>query len=814
MPHSQSDELAWGDAEQILAHALGGSQIATAMTDASGDLIWVNIAMCELMGRDEQDLLAGSWRDITHPQDVASDEALVAEIAEGKRESYRLRKRFCKPDGSEVPATLTVTCLRDARGEVEAFIGQVVSLAEELSLHQELVRSWERFAAAVEIGIDPMVLCDIVRDSEGKIHDFRISAASKAVESFVGRPRAAVIGGPLDLVFPGYRQSGWWATLTQVAESHESVYVPLIKSDSLFDEKGRWLEYQAMHINGSLALSWRDITAAYEGTQLEVRRANEQYRLMIDNTGDVVFHTTKGVVKWVSPSSYQVLGWAPEQLIGHTTAQFWHPEDALAAVRLRDATYAGRTGEATLRWRKPDGSYVWLEVVLRPVHEDDGSVGAVGMLRDVNERVLIQHELDRVLGHDPLTGLASRSMFVEDIKRRLGVTNGSRNRLALISVGIDRLSLVNDAYGHAAGDHVLASVASKLVAAVGDSRSVARGSGVDFLVLVPALVDVIEARALADRLRDAVRGPITVGGHRVDVTASLGVALSREGQNADELVQAASLATRLAKESGRDRVCFDDPGLAATAQRQAELLEEARDALAEDRFQAWFMPIVDLRDGKVVGYEALARWVRPDGRHVEPSEFIPVLESTHLASELDFSIMRQALGALQRLPPPLFMAVNVSASTLGTNGGPERLVDLVAGFTGPAHTLHLEITETSLLPAASELANAMCLLSDAGVRWYVDDFGIGFSSISHLRDLPIAGLKLDKSFTAGMARGDETSIRLAQALAGMSQGLELDTVAEGISSQADAAALRAQGWRHGQGWHYGQAVPFEHIGAT
>lgn len=799
------------DAQGVIERALENSPIASALAASDGHLTWTNAAMCSLLDRSAEEITSGTWRELTHPEDVSTDDRLVEEIVAGKRESYRLRKRFQRPNGDEIPASITVTCLRDETGAVQTLLKQVVSLEQELAMHRELLRGWDRLGAAVESGIDPMVICDAVRDDQGGLIDLRIAAASRAVEAFAKRPRSALIGGPLELVFPGYRDSGWWPILTHVVEGGSPAHAALVDASTLFSTVPRWLEYQVARVDDGLAVTWRDVTAAYEATQEEVRKANEQYRLMIENSGDVVFHTVQGIVKWVSPSCKEILGWGAEELVGHRTAQFWHPDDLKAAVRLRNAAYAGRPGLATLRWRRSDGSFVWVDAVIRPVTEASGESGAVGSLRDVNERVSIQRELDRVLGHDPLTGLGNLASLLEELSHLSGMADGVKAWPALICIGVDRLSIINDALGHGAGDHVLSVVATRLVEELGDPRRIWRGAGVDFYVVAPPQPDIAAVGLLADRLRLAVKGPIEVDHSEVDVTVSVGVAFDRQGRDPEDLVQAASLATGNAKASGRDRVCFEDPALTTTAQRHIETLALAKTGLESGSFKAFFMPIASLRTGRIVGFEALARW-QESGGVLEPAEFVPILESTALICDLDQQILVQGLDAARQLPPGMFMSSNLSARTLADSGCVHAMVDAVGALIGPERPVHLEITETSLLPAAGEISAGMCRLSDLGVHWYVDDFGIGFSSISHIRDLPISGLKLDKSFTAGIGRGDETSLRLAQALAGLAQGLELDTVAEGVDTAGESAALRAQGWRHGQGWHFGRAMPAEELG--
>lgn len=271
-----------------------------------------------------------------------------------------------------------------------------------------------------------------------------------------------------------------------------------------------------------------------------------------------------------------------------------------------------------------------------------------------------------------------------------------------------------------------------------------------------------------------------------------------------EALSALDRARNTSRQEGLDRWALLDPQLAERAQ------EDLRSALEHGELQAWFMPLVDLRSGSLRGYEALARWLRRDGQVDLPEQFLPVARRCGLEERLDRQMLRQSIQALAALPASLSISANLGAASLGSADLADAVGRWLEEATVAPQRLHLEITETALLLLDPQVRITIQSLAELGVRWVVDDFGTGFSSISHLRDLPLHGLKLDRSFTEAIRRGDQKSVRLAQALAGLAEGLELDTVAEGIAYPEDATNLRALGWHCGQGWHYGQAAPLSH----
>ena len=369
------------------------------------------------------------------------------------------------------------------------------------------------------------------------------------------------------------------------------------------------------------------------------------------------------------------------------------------------------------------------------------------------------------------------------------------------------MQAVNEALSHAAGDRVLLAIAARIATVAGSSDLLARGSGDEFLILLPHLISGADASVIAEQVRLAAHGPVKVDNHQVQPTVSIGIATSSRGASPEQLWHDASLAMRQAKDKGRDRCEFFQARLAIEAEHRLVVEAGIRAGLESGQFVPWFQPVVDLADGKVVGFEALVRWARRDGSISAPDEFLPVAERTTLIAEVDFAVLQQAVDLLAALPAPMHVAVNVSANTLRDANYAQWVVEALQRSGAQAGRLHLEFTETALLNVTPHVQTVMATLADLGVRWYVDDFGTGYSSIAHLRDLPVAGLKLDMSFTAGIAVGDRTSERVALALAGLADGLEIDAVAEGVETPEQAAVLKAQGWKHAQGWLFGHPEP-------
>ncbi|MEI6624556.1 MAG: EAL domain-containing protein, partial [Actinomycetes bacterium] len=526
--------------------------------------------------------------------------------------------------------------------------------------------------------------------------------------------------------------------------------------------------------------------------------SERRYRMLAENATDVVWQLdADDAMVWVSPSIETELGWEPGQLVGTNARELIHPEDRTATAVWKARLVEGvDVPDLESRRLTADGSYRWMSLRGRAIVRADGSLqGLIVGMRDIDAEVQARTALAHAIEHDPLTGLATVPVALARIDRLLGelVERGPGRAVGVLCVGVDGLMAVNEALTHAAGDRVLIAIATRIATVEDDPDLLARGSGDEFLVLLPDLVRAADAGVFAEQFRLAAHGAVTIGGNHLEPTVSIGIATGDRSANAEELLRDAALAMHRAKDDGRDRCEFFQASLAQEARHRVIIENGIRNGLAGGQFVPWFQPVVDLADEAVVGYEALVRWVRSDGSMMPPDEFVPVAERTSLITDLDLVVLSRSVQILATLPAPLYVAVNVSAATLASDGYANQVTATLTRFGVAPERLHLEFTETALLYVSHHVRSVMHELAAIGVSWYVDDFGTGYSSISHLRDLTVAGLKLDLSFTAELGSADPTCEHLAKALAGLAEGLGLDSVAEGIETPQQAAILRAQG---------------------
>jgi diguanylate cyclase (GGDEF)-like protein len=470
------------------------------------------------------------------------------------------------------------------------------------------------------------------------------------------------------------------------------------------------------------------------------------------------------------------------------------------------------------RARRADGSWVELEVSGTNQLDDPDLYAIIFSVRDVTEQRTLEGQLTRQAFEDSLTGLPNRALFRDRVEHAVARNQRGGGRVTLLLVDLDDFKMVNDTLGHAAGDELIASVADRMSQQVRPSDTLARLGGDEFAVLVED-VDEIEAAALAERLLAAIREPVRLGNRDFVGTASIGVATTKaDGTLTDtgELLRDADLAMYSAKAAGRDRFAVFDPAMYADILREADERSQLEIALAHDEFVVHYQPIVDLPSGRLTGVEALVRWRHPQRGLIGPNAFIPLAESTGLIVPLGRWVLRQACRQAvtwhANLPGAEELRVSVNLSPrqfqyASLVGDVQEI--LVETGIDPGRVV-LEITESLLMQDTDATIATLEQLRALGVQLAIDDFGTGYSSLSYLKRFPVNILKIDRSFVNGITTDPEDAT-LAEAVVQLGRALHLQTVAEGIETADQQAALRLLGCEYGQGYLYARPAEASEI---
>jgi diguanylate cyclase (GGDEF)-like protein len=411
----------------------------------------------------------------------------------------------------------------------------------------------------------------------------------------------------------------------------------------------------------------------------------------------------------------------------------------------------------------------------------------------------------RLAYRDSLTQLSNRHAFNEDLLARAQ----DDKDVALLLIDVDHFKVINDSFGHHIGDALLQQMASRLRATIPAARTIARIGGDEFAVLLDGSATAGEATATAERLCRAATEPFTIGDLTVRSGLSIGVLVDTARlRNPISLFKRADLALFAAKAAGRGCHYLFDPGLERDFQARLELEEELRVAIAEDRIEVDFQPLVDLATEQPVSCEALARWTHPRHGRVPPSDFIPIAEQSNLILGLGERVLVRACAEASTWPASVRIAVNVSARQLLEAGFSQRVETILADTGLPPDRLELEITESVLIHAEQDVLDAIGRLRRIGVTFALDDFGTGYSSLGRLHLLPLDKIKIDQSFTRAM-EGSRNALGIVETIIDIARKLGMATTAEGIESRDQHAMLLQAGCQQGQGYLYGRPMPAE-----
>ncbi len=481
---------------------------------------------------------------------------------------------------------------------------------------------------------------------------------------------------------------------------------------------------------------------------------------------------------------------------------------------------------ATPQCRPAPGRFPWPLILLLDEEPEETPEGAVDWLvadqlsaevlrrclRYVRERCNLQGTLQKLAVRDPHTGIANRQGFQAQLLDALSEHDG--HGLELGYLDLDNFRHVNDALGHDAGDRLILQVVARLKAQLEVGDLLARLGGDEFALLLDTRDDAGRADEIADRIVEALAEPYWVDGESLMLGCSLGLARASAGTSADALLWHAQLAMRQAKASQGCTWCLYDEHVSRSARSLADQEGELRRALRRGELELHYQPRLCLDTGRVVGIEALVRWLHPERGLLGPDAFIPMAEESGLIVPLGYWVIARALRDLQSLheqgADSLHMAVNLSFRQFQDSQLLPTLTRLIDERAIDPHWLEFELTETAVMRRSEQVQTAMQALGQLGVRFSLDDFGTGFSSFVHLSNLPITLLKIDKSFVASMGARPEKR-QLVEAMVGLAHNLRLEVVAEGVETAEQLELLRQFGAQQVQGYLVSQPLPLAEL---
>lgn len=576
-----------------------------------------------------------------------------------------------------------------------------------------------------------------------------------------------------------------------------------------------------------------DIYTIYQHLQLQrvrrqLRARDELFELITENAADmiaVVDH--RGSRVYNSPAYQKILGYSADELTSGPPLDQIHPEDRERISKAAEkARTTGRGERLEYRMRHKDGTWRVLESTASPIRNDAGEFrGLVIVNRDITERKRAEEMLEHSAFHDRLTNLPNRALFTDRLQHALMRTRRHTDfKFAVLFIDIDEFKIINDSLGHCSGDGMLVQVANRLTASFRDTDTLARSGtsvweveeglarfgGDEFTVLLEDMRNPSDAVRVAERIQAKLAVPFQVEGHKLVISASIGIVSSSSSYaGAEEILRDAEIAMYRAKEGGKARCEVFDPTMHLTAVRRLKLEADLRQGMERGELIVHYQPIISLESGRISGFEALSRWQLPD-KLVPPAEFIPVADETGLILSINRSMMLEACRQLvawqsRFISQPLSMSVNITPRQFAQAELPDEIVAILKETAIPPGALHLEITETIAMRDADCALAMLSELHAIGIGLSLDDFGTGYSSLSRLPRFPVDYLKIDRVFTANM-NTDRENHEIVRLIIMLAHSMGMKVVAEGTETEQQVSELRRLGCDFAQGYFYSPPV--------
>jgi len=578
----------------------------------------------------------------------------------------------------------------------------------------------------------------------------------------------------------------------------------------LYKVLGFWMVFRTI-VADSIRTPYQRLAASRQ----QLRQSEDELRTITDNIPALVaFMDTELRYQFVNRNYERWLGMKPEQMIGRTAQQIYGVEAYAGLQPCLQKALSGQTFDTDHRVVGVHGAIGrWFNIMYLPKVGPDGFVTGIYILgSDITDRKEAENRALFLAEHDELTTLPNRAAFQTAVSKALTHSMRDASHFAVIFVDVDRFKVINDTLGHAAGDHLLQTLATRMKQVVRGKDLVARMGGDEMCLLLHDVRDANHASEIAERVLAALKVPVELRtGMHHHVTVSGGVAIfPQDGTDVETLLRHADIAMYRAKAAGRD--CFAlfgaHDGKPAEAQLNLEL--ELRQAIDTGQLVLHYQPRVDVVSGRPLGMEALVRWQHPERGLLSPAHFIDIAEETGLIVPMGAWVLHQAGQALRRLErggaPGLTMSINVSARQFRS----PRLVDEVAALLAncgcPPHQIELELTESAVMEQPDLAEATMRRLKGLGVRLAMDDFGTGYSSLGALKRFPVDCVKIDRSFVNDIP-ADPGDAALTRAIIAMGHSLGLHVVAEGVERRDQLEFLRAEGCDEYQGYYFAKPMP-------
>ena len=520
----------------------------------------------------------------------------------------------------------------------------------------------------------------------------------------------------------------------------------------------------------------------------------------ISKNENKVIYVNKAFERTTGYPEMQALGKSLHTLQGIDVDEVNNKRIQLAIRELREET-------VEMENIRRNGEVFWCEISVAPVKDLLGHVKHyVCILNDITQRRDMENQLIMQATYDSLTNLPNRVLLMDRVEQAILQAKKKNSMLAFLFLDLDRFKMTNDTLGHNMGDKLLQFIANRLLIATDDFDTVARLGGDEFVILLSNLDEMKQAETMAQDLLHAIARPIQIDQHSLKITASLGISFyPRDGQDYESLMKSADLSMYHAKDNGRNTYRVFEPEMNRRVINHMQLDTALRDALKNHELYLVYQPLIDLKQSKIVGFEALLRWNSKNLGTVSPANFIPMAEENGLILDIGEWVLREACTQLKSWQKQgiknLSVAVNISGRQFRQTNLPDLISEILKSTGLQPKYLELELTESLLIEDIEHVVETMYSLKDMGIKLVIDDFGTGYSSLSYLKQFPVDKLKIDRSFISEMAT-NQNDAAIAKAIINLGHSLNIEVLAEGIENEFQRDFITSHGCDFAQGYYY------------
>lgn len=784
-------------ARQQLAAIVGGSGDAIFGTSTDGIITSWNGAAERLFGWTADEAIGQPASLISPPDFVSMQDGMRERLNAGgpheRHETTRLRK-----DGTLVDVLIIASTATDEAGTVVGLSVIAHDITERRAEQRALEASQHRLAVAQRTAHLGSFELDVVRGELTWSEEYsRILGVDPAQEPSV------------DVVYSMIHPDDAAMVNALRTEANRRIPIDLDFRIVRADGQVRWVRTHSLPEladDGTVVKvvgTMMDDTDRVEAERVR-RAAESRFEIGFEQAAiGTVIANLDGVATRVNPALCALLGRPAEELLGRRSAEFEHPDDAALGRGIRTRVAEGNDSfQDERRYLRPDGSVAWAMCTVTLVRDEMGEPQYFfTQLQDITGRKLVEEELVEQALHDALTGLPNRALLTDRLIHGLAGSRRRGTQVGVIFLDVDHFKVVNDSLGHTSGDDLLRQAADRITGAIRPGDTVARFGGDEFVVVCDD-VTLRDTNQIAERVLAALSQPCVLGSQDVNVTASLGIAISDDNATPDSLLRDSDAAMYRAKERGRGRIEVFDEAVRSRAEQRLATESALRRSLERNEFTLYYQPIIDLSTGEMVSVEALLRWHHPERGLVGPAEFIPIAEDTGLIVPIGAWVLEEACRQLvvwQRTAPDLTMAVNVSVRQMLAPDIARMVEDVVARTTVDPKDLCLELTESVLMQDIDYFGKTLGGLKALGLRLVIDDFGTGYSSLNYLKRFPFDAVKVDRSFVDGLGTELNDSALVA-AIVAMAAALGLEVTAEGVETDQQLAILKGLHCDRAQGF--------------